>query len=216
MQLNYSINGVSFSSLGIVVSDSDGVVDGLTLKEPFSVNWPEAHGLVVDLNRPRFEPREITLECFLLAATPSAFIAQNNALKIQLAKSGTQRLYVQPIQGKPLVFEVYAPNGYKIKKKWRDAMTPSPFTLKLIEPQPVKMVLSATSGATASLRITAPSPITVYWGDGTNDVFFGVNQTITHTYGGSGGTYYAIISGELEVMTLHQKTNLTDVWPLLY
>ena len=217
MNLNYSINGISFASLGIVVSDSDGVIDGLKLKEPFAVNWPDANGLVVDLLRPRFEAREIKLQCFLVAANPGALIAQTNALIAQLVKFGTQRLQINPVSGKPLVYEVYSKSGFEVEKKWRDAQTPAKFSLSLIEPQPVKWVLSGVTGLIASIRISAPSPITIYWGDGTNQLVSGANQTVTHTYGGTNGTiYYTIVSGELQRMTVHEKQNLTEIWPPLY
>jgi hypothetical protein len=217
MNLNYSINGISFLSLGIIVSDSSGVIDGLELKEPFSVNWPDAHGQVVDLLRPRYKEREIELDCKLIASSPDDLITKTNGLIAQLVKTGTQRLRINPVENKPLVYEVYSPKGFSVKKKWRDATIPAEFSLTLIEPQPVKWILSGVTGQVASIRLTSPAPLVIYWGDGTKTDAKGTNQTYSHTYGGTTGTvYYVIVSGELERMTVHQKTNLTEIWPLLY
>ncbi|AUD00928.1 hypothetical protein [Spirosoma pollinicola] len=217
MDLNYSINAVPFSQLGIHVTRSSGVVDGLELKDPFRVDWPDAHGEVVDLSRPRFQARTITLESWMVAPSADSFITQFNSLLTELVRSNTQRLKLTPVTGKPLVFEVYAKGNLSVKKEWRDGAMVGEFTLSLIEPQPVKYVLIGTGNSTASIRLTAPTPITLYWGDGTKTQMQGTNQTLTHSYGGSGtAKYYLIISGELERMSVQEKTNLTDLWPRLY
>ncbi len=86
-------------------------------------------------------------------------------------------------------------------------------TLALTEPQPRKLVYSATG--TASLTVTSPSPIALYWGDGTSEYVMGSGQTKAHTYGGSAGTvYYLIVSGEIEAATLSGLTNLTLLWDI--
>lgn len=217
MNLNYSINGVLFSQLGIQVARSEGVVDGLSLKEPFKVEWPDAHGEVVDLSRPRYEAREIRLDCWMVATSADNFLSQQNALLTELVKSGTQRLHFAPVTGKPLVFEVYCKAGVSIKKEWRDGMMIGEFTLNLIEPQPVKYVLIGTGGTTASITLSAVTPVKLHWGDGSVTIAEGANQTYTHGYGGSSGVkYYLIIAGELERLTEHEKTNLTVLWSRLY
>lgn len=218
MNLNYSLNGISFLSLGVLVASSSGVLDGLALKEPFAVNWPDAHGQVVDLLRPRYEAREIKLDCFLIAQNPEDLITKQSGLIAQLARSGTQRLRINPVEGKPLVYEVYSKSGFALKKKWREASIPAEFTLTLIEPQPVKWVLSAVGGSTVSLNLSADSPLKLHWGDNSTTEFIGgVAQTLTHTYGGNNTTtYYLVVAGELERMTVHAQTNLTEVWPRLY
>lgn len=217
MNLNYSINGVSFSSMRVFVAGSDGVLDGLTLKEGTTVDWPDAHGKVIDLSRPRFEAREISLDCWMVADSAQALITQRNTLLAELMKPGTQRLQLNPIAGKPLVYEVYYSGGLTFKKQWADEVLFASFQLKLIEPQPIKWVMSAQGGTTVSMRLTAPSPVVFFWGDGTNTEAIGSNVTISHTYPGSSSTtYYVILSGELERMGYHQITGLTEVWTRLF
>ncbi|QDK80808.1 hypothetical protein EXU85_20235 [Spirosoma sp. KCTC 42546] len=217
MNLNYSINGVLFSQLGIKVASSEGVVDGLSLKEPFAVDWPDAHGQVVDLSRPRYEAREIRLTCWMVASSADNFLTQQNALLTELVKSGTQRLQFTPVTGKPLVFEVYCKAGVTIKKEWRDGVMIGEFTLILIEPQPVKYVLIGTGGTTATITLSVVTPIKLHWGDGSVTEAVGANQSYSHTYGGSSGVpYYLIIAGELERLTEHSKANLTVLWSRLY
>ncbi|GAB3701512.1 hypothetical protein GCM10027592_29730 [Spirosoma flavus] len=218
MDLNYSINGVSFKSLGIIVTSSDGVLDGLTLKPPFSVNWPDGHGEVVDLARPRYEARKIALKCYLVGASNDSFLTQLNALKAELIKPNTQRLHLDPTSnGKPLVFEVYCPSGIEIDKKWREAgKVIGEFTLNLVEPQPVKWVMRAEGGRTSTLQLSAVTPVTVYWGDGTRDTAMGPSTSLSHTYAGTTSkSYYVIVCGELERMQELFKTWLWEVWPRL-
>jgi hypothetical protein len=217
MNLDYSINGVPFASLGIRVKDSDGVIDGLEMKEPFSVNWPDAHGQVLDLSRPRYEARTIELDCWMVAVSPEAMINQTNALITQLARPGTQRLRINATD-KPLVYEVYYRGGLSIKKQWRAGAMVGEFKLKLIEPQPVKWVASAQGGTTVTLNLSALSPITLHWGDNTRTYFQGgPSQLFSHTYSGSNTSlFYLIVSGEMERVGFVSYENLEEVWTRLY
>ena len=213
MNLNYTINALSFTSIGLYVAESEGVIDLPAPKEYFGVEWPDAHGLVLDLSRPRYKERVITLDCAMIATGPENLILQLNALNQELRKPGTKRLRINPIGAKPLVYEVYSSGAVEVKKKWRDGKIWAQLTLNLTEPQPRKLVYTATG--TASLIITSPSPIALYWGDGTSEYVQGVSQTKTHTYGGSAGaTYYLIVSGEIEAATLTNLTNLTLLWDI--
>ncbi|MBN8820757.1 MULTISPECIES: hypothetical protein [unclassified Spirosoma] len=217
MELSYSINAITFAQMGLFVSESEGVVDALKRKPPLKVDWPNAHGEVVDLSRARFEPRVIKLSCFMIAPNAEGFMNQLNALRVELYRPGTQRLRINPVSGRPFVYEVYCPDGVEVKKKWRNGKMFAQFDLTLIEPQPIKWILSAPGNATASMTLSAPSPLTFYWGDGSNTQVQGCNQTVSHTYGGSSSAvYYLIISGELDVFASHSSTNLTEIWTRLY
>lgn len=62
-QLDYYLNGVNFKDYDIRVSSSEGVLDLPKLKTPLSVDWPDYHGEIVDLDDKRVEARVIKLNC---------------------------------------------------------------------------------------------------------------------------------------------------------
>lgn len=213
MTLTYSLNALSFSSIGLYVAESEGVLDMPGQKEYFSVEWPDAHGLVLDLSRPRYKERVITLECAMVATGPENLQNQLNVLGQELRKPGTKRLKITPGNAKPMVYEVYSSGAVTVKKKWRDGKIWARLTLTLTEPQPRKFVYTATGAV--SLTVTCPSPIALYWGDGSSEYVQGVAQVKTHTYGGTTGTvYYLIVSGEIEAATITNLTNLTLLWDI--
>jgi hypothetical protein len=141
MDVTYLINGVDFKTYGVFVSESDGIVDNLAMKEPFTVPWDDYHGEVIDLSRPRYEAREITLSCFIQGVGKDEFLDRVQAFMAQFMRPGTQRLHVSVHSSKPLVYEVYCKETISLKKRWSDALMVGTFELKLREPQPVKRVL---------------------------------------------------------------------------
>ena len=214
--LEYYLNGVNFKEHGVRVSSSNGILDRPAIKKPYTVEWPDEHGEVVDLSGRRFQPREITLSCFIQAKGKIDFVTKLNAFLEQFDGDGTQRLMIDIHPTKPLVYEVYLPNVVAISKRWNDDLMVGTFTLKLKEPDPVKRVVrhQRTSSATATLSITLASPklYTIYWGDGTAtyDVTGGSGVTVTHEYAAE-GIYYAIVAGVIEDITSFQ-TNGIVVW----
>ncbi len=210
MNLNYSLNQLPFTTIGLFVAESSGVLDAPGPKEYFSVDWPDANGQVLDLSRPRYKERVIQLECVMLATSPENLATQLNALYSELRKAGTQRLRINPIDNKPLVFEVYLSGSVEVKKKWRNGKMQAFFKLELTEPQPVKRVLIASSG-TVSLVITALTPISIAWGDGLYSTVPKGTQTSTHSYPNA-GPWYVIASGDLATTDITSLVNLTTLW----
>lgn len=219
--LEYYINGVNFKDLGIRVSSSSGVLDLPKLKALRSTSWTDYHGEVVDLYDKRVEPRTITLNCWIRAAGKIDFVEKVNQLSRHFMADGTARLMIEIHPTKPLVFEVYAPEGISHDKRWHDDKMIGQFTLKLKEPDPVKRVLrhQCNSKETASVTVGFKSEkvVTIHWGDGTtdNDLWgnFTGDNAITHTYK-AGGTYYPIIAGVVEDMT-DFTTNAIIVWDMI-
>lgn len=147
MTVGYYINGLTFDSLNVHVSASKGLLDKLKLKEPQKYAWTEEHGEHVDLTKPRFEAREITLECFITASSSVDFITKINAFWSQFEGAGTKRLMVIIDPAKPLVYEVYVPDSIDVDKEWNDADMVGTFSLKLREPEPVKKVIKFTASS---------------------------------------------------------------------
>jgi hypothetical protein len=144
--IQYYINGISFDSLSVHVSASKGIVDKLKVKEQQKYSWPEEHGDYVDLTKPRFEARDIILECFIEASSPADFITKMNAFWAQFEGAGTKRfMFVVDGIDKPFVYEVFAPESIDVEKEWNVGTMAGTFTLKLREPEPVKKVIKYTA-----------------------------------------------------------------------
>ena len=101
--ITYLLDGVNFKDYGVYVAGSEGVVDRPKLKTPYSINWDNYHGETVDLNHKFFEPREITLDCFIKAQTKNDFVIQLSQFMQQFDNKGTQRLIINIHPVKPLI-----------------------------------------------------------------------------------------------------------------
>lgn len=232
--LAYKLDGVDFKEYGVHVSASKGLLDGLKMKEPTKVEFDGYHGTAVDLTRPRFEERSITLECFMhVTGGKMAFVqavknfveqfhakhaAPASGMEGSVCPAGLHRLMVDIHPTKPLLYEVYLPDGMEVDKTWNDTKMVGTFSLKLTEPEPVKMVLKhmRVSEETKRLTVTLTTSklVNIYWGDGTQmqDVY-GTNVTITHDYAVD-GDYFIIITGVIEEVT-DVSTNGIIVWDKL-
>lgn len=212
-QLDYFIDGVNFKDYGIRVESSQGLIDFLSLKTTPIIENDNYHGEMVDLSEKRYQPREITLNCWLKASGKMDFTERVNKLYAHFDKEGTARLMcsIHPI--KPLVYEVYCPDGIAQEKKWHDDMMIGTFALKVREPDPVKRVvrhqrLGETSG-TVTVSFKSPKLVTVSWGDGNIESVYG-NVELSHTYT-KNGIYYVVIGGVIEEIT-DFTTNGIVVW----
>lgn len=214
-QLAYSIDGVDLKAWDIFVSSSNGLLDRPKLKTPFAVEWDDYHGTVVDLDNPRVEDREITLNCFMKANGKMDFVTKLNGFLDVFSKPGTRRLMVDIHPTKPLLYEVYNEGGVAVTKRWSDELMVGTFALKLKEPAPVKRIVrhQRISSDTKKLTITLSTAkaVTIFWGDGTKSTdVYGTNVTATHEYP-SDGIYYAIVAGVIEAIESF-TTNGIVVW----
>ena len=218
VRLEYFLDGESLKDVFHVrVSDSRGVVDGLKMKDPFSVEFLDENGEFLDLTDPVFEPRDISLDCWIKAEGKSDFVDKISTLESVFRKGGTHRLMIITNPTKPLVYEVYLPNGVAVSKRWRDDVMIGTFTLNLREPEPVKRVLKhiAVNTSSRECRITINSDrfYNIYWGDGESDLDVGgsgEDMELTHTYAAN-GEYYPIITGVIKDINSF-STNAIVVW----
>jgi len=199
MEVIYKIHYETFKSFGVFVKQGDGFFDALKMKEPFSVDWPDYHGQVLDLSDPRYEARTITLECFCYARTKEDFDEKIKRFMNMFYGAGTKRLSLDA-SGLIFNYEIYMAAESKVKKRFRSIDMVGEFTLELIEPQPIKRIiyfLSASGNNTITVSFTTRKPLSIYWGDGSRlDNVIGT-VTKTHTYE-SNGTKYVIIAGVIE------------------
>lgn len=231
-QLTYLLDGVDFKQYGVFVSASKGLLDGLKMKDPYKVEFDGYHGTAIDLSRPRFEEREITLDCFITTTggklefvrkvmeflalfSARHKVAEGATLNADLCPAGLHRLTVDIHPVKALVYEVYLPDATDIDKTWNDARMTGTFQLKLREPEPVKKVLkhirTNSDNARTEFTITTAKLVNVYWGDGTTSQdICGNAVTVAHTYA-ENGEYNIIITGVIEDVEAF-STNDIVIW----
>ena len=143
-EVRYSINGKYFKDYNVLISSSDGIGDGLKRKKVNTYDWTEYNGLSVDLSSPKFEAREITLKGFVIGSNWDEMMENFNTVLYEFQKPGTQRLLIEPFGMKPLPYEVYMEDSTPLEKTFKDGQMVGVFTIKLIEPNPIKKVLYLT------------------------------------------------------------------------
>lgn len=171
-EVRYSVNGKYFRDWNVFVSDSEGLFDALKRKKVNSYQWAEYNGQSVDLSSPKYEAREITLKCFVVGDNWVAMKANFDALVSEFQKSGTQRLLIEPFGLKPLPYEVYMEDSSPLEKRFREGKMVGVFSLKLIEPNPIKMVLYLT-GNSLNLAYNSPKETEIFYGNGLKETASG-------------------------------------------
>lgn len=218
--VEYYIDGKNMKDFGVYVSASSGLLGRLERKESLEVDWDNYHGKVIDLKRPRYKERTITLDCFIEASSRSEFVNWVNLFMEQFDKEGTVRLKCEyDGKAKPLVYEVYVPDDVDVDKTWgtynNDIMVGT-FSLKLVECEPVKRVLRHIGNANSKATITVTSTkfLNVYWGDGSHTFnVHGADVALEHTYE-EAGEYDIIVSGVIEDIE-EFSTNAIVIWEKL-
>lgn len=205
MNITYLIDQVDIATYGVHVSASDGLLSKPSYKKGLAHNWADYHGEVIDLSRRYYEPRDIKLDCFIIAETKELFLTQCNTFLSVFEQTGTRRLTVTVDPTKPLLYEVLMDSDIDIKKVWNDGQMVGRFILKLKEPEPLKRVIKYTrtsdANKTVTLTITTAKLVNIYWGDGTHtyDVS-GTSQVVTHNYLAN-GIFFIVITGNIDEIT---------------
>jgi hypothetical protein len=208
----YTLNDVPFLDYNVYVSESKGVVDGLEMKTPTTVDWAASHGLQVDLARPRFNSREIELSCFMQADGMIDFTMKLDGFLKQFVRPGLHRLRIGIDERKPLVYELYCPNVVAVDKKWNALDMIGTFKLNLVDPEPIRRVLRF-KGATVTVSFKSNDVFNIFWGDGANEIDV-ESGTFTHTYSNTTKFHEIIIAGEIDNIT-DFKTNAVLIWSRL-
>lgn len=219
--LDFYVDGVNFKTFGVEVSSEEGLLDELERKDPPRMEWESMHGEVVDLSRPRWQPREIKLECYIVASSNSAFIRAKNRFAAAFNTAGAHRLtceYAGTV--KPLEYDVYRIGNMEVTNDWTDDLKVGTFTVTLREPQPIKMVVKhicQSAGSVAWFQCNIDRGLSVSWGDQdtTCTVVTGSGNAsksnnlhdangnplkVQHTYAAA-GDYDIVIKGNIERIT---------------
>lgn len=169
-EVKYWLNGVFFKDYGVRVSSSPGLFDTLKRKAVQQYSWAEYHGDSPDLTRPRFEARTFELKCFIDGDNWKVMFNKfNTAIRDQFYKSGSQRLEIEPFGISKLAYEVYALDEIKIEKTFKEGRNIGVFSIKMIEPNPIKKVLKTTLDS-FKLSYEIDSQTEIFFGDGTKQI----------------------------------------------
>lgn len=210
-EVKYSLNGKLFKDYGVYVSESFGLMDALKRRPVKSYQWAEYHGESVDLSNPKYEAREIALNCFIVGENWQDLFNQFNfMIRDEFAKPGTQRLHIKPFGYNTLAYEVYITDEIKVDKRFRNGEMVGIFTMKLIEPNPIKKVLKASQGS-ISLSYESTSETEIFWGDGTKSVVAG-NASVSSRSVPTNAI--VIIAGNINEIT-NFTTNVAVLWEKL-
>lgn len=164
-EVRYSVNGKYFKDFGTYISSSEGLFDALKRKPVNTYDWAEYHGSSPDLSNPKFEQREITLKGFVTGSNWETMKSNFDAIVSEFQKAGTQRLLIEPFGLKPLPYEVCMIDEVRLQKEFKNGQMVGTFTLKLIEPNPIKKVLYFT-GNTLNLSYDCPNETEIFYGNG--------------------------------------------------
>ncbi|WP_284461639.1 hypothetical protein [Chryseobacterium sp.] len=180
-EVKYSLNGKNFKDFGVYVSESLGLVGLLESKNITQYDWAEYHGISPDLRKPKFKERTVELKCFIRGNNWEVLFNNFMTFVIEVfSKPGTQRLHLEPFGFKTLPYEVYIKDEVKPEKQFSDGEMFATFSLKFIEPNPIKRVLKTTLD-NFKLSYEIDSETEIFFGDGTKQVGRG-NVSLTKDY----------------------------------
>lgn len=180
-EVKYSLNGKSFKEFGVYVSESVGLVGLLERKDVTTYDWGEYHGSSVNLRNPKFKEREIEFKCFIRGIDWETLFTQfRNFIIKEFGKPGTQRLHIEPMGFRTLPYEVYMKSEVVPEKQFRDGEMFATFSLKVIEPNPIKIVLKTLLDK-FKLSYESTTETEIFFGDGTKQTARG-NVNFTKNY----------------------------------
>jgi hypothetical protein len=137
MRIDYNFSGNNFSSYGVYVSESEGLLGKPNRKKVEIYEYPGESGHIADLSSVIYEPRTIKLSCFIKADTVASLITVYKNFSSLLYEQATVKNLILKIDGQEkLTFSVYVSEISELKKKFRDGVNAGTFTITFIEPQP--------------------------------------------------------------------------------
>ncbi|RYF26599.1 MAG: hypothetical protein EOO42_01155 [Flavobacteriales bacterium] len=89
-----TIDGVLFSSLGIVVSAWNDFLKMPELKQPYFNDWPDQNGIEPDLTEPIYKHKVVSVSLAMVADNETEYWNNYRAFFNILSKPGLRRLYI--------------------------------------------------------------------------------------------------------------------------
>lgn len=190
----YSVNGKLFKEYGMYISDSEGLFDALKRKKLLAYEWPEYNGVSINLENPKFEERTIALKGFVVGDNWLDMKNKFDVIIKEFQQPGTQRLMIEPFGIKPLLYEVFLYEDVKLTKSFREGKMVGVFSIKLVEPNPLKIVYF-TDLEIVNIAFSSNYETEVFWGDGTKSIFSSnVSEIKNYAFPSYNSSGYSIIS----------------------
>lgn len=227
--IKYYIDKTAFLDMGVYVSKSTGLLDRPKFKTPVSTDWADMNGTVVDLTRRKYDTRTIKLECFTSAEGEVDFVDKVETFLDLFATAGLHRLrvYLEDGDDKPLIYYVYMADAVSVDKTWNATRMVGKFTLTLIEPEPIKMIVKWSNKLDMTILCERVGNIfTARHDDGTSAVYKG---TVSYLGGSkvditkedtadTEAVHYTCIYGDIDekkTQIFNNDCNGTVVWKRL-
>lgn len=193
------------TTYGVTVESSEGMIGRPKMKSVEAFDWKYLNGSTPDLKNRRYVNREIELHCWITASTKQGMIDRMNNLTKFFASDELIFMHVsfdnndgsQVSVNKGLFYMVYLDSISETNFKWRFGKQLAKFTIRLIEPCPVKKVLKlrSTSGdPTIYYDISSETDIDIYTSGGYNVIGITEGTGMIKMLNGE----YLIAAGDIE------------------
>jgi len=137
MIIDYNFSGHNFSSFGVYISKSEGLLGRPNRKKPEIYEYPGESGHIADLSEILYEPRNIKLSCFIKSNSIDSLITTYNNFAALLSGQTEMKNLIIKIDGQEkLTYLVYVDEISNLDKDFRDGINVGRFSVTFIEPQP--------------------------------------------------------------------------------
>ena len=137
MKVDYSFSDSNFSSYGVHISKSEGLLGKPKRKKPETFEYPDENGYTVDLETVVYEARTIKLNCFIVSNNIDSLINNYENFTELLYEQSQLKALKLLIDGiEKLSFDCYVSEISDLNKGFRDGQNVGTFTITFIEPEP--------------------------------------------------------------------------------
>lgn len=138
----YFIDGKDlFLVFGIVIEKGiDDLLKMPTRKDSISHDWLDENGVDVDLSRVYFEPRDISLQCHIIAENAADFKTKYQSFQATLAQPELRRLEVSSLGSSYYLYYKECPSFVRVSKiadSIRSGKVACSLTITFVEKEPV-------------------------------------------------------------------------------
>jgi len=206
------IDYIDIATFGIRLLKSEGEFNAPKVKRPLMHNWPDEHGLDIDLSTNQLETRKIVFKMIMESSSVSEFDENINLFSEILNASGL-RVISLPHLFFPMFLALDAEMDVVLLNSLNTGNIVHEINLEFIEPFPRgRFFIQDNSVLTVSFTISSSSTLRVHWGDSTSEVVFGNTQAISHTYISESIPHYIGIFGNItDISTLTDLVGLVEL-----
>ena len=130
-------DGSDFRAQGVYVANGGGFLGAPARKKPKQYEYPDHNGYLPDLEKPVYEARTITLDCFLVTDTAAELVTRFTAFsKALLGVTGLVPFSVALDGANIFSAQVYTSAVSNMTKTFVDGRNVGTFKVTIIEPEP--------------------------------------------------------------------------------